>query len=188
MQTEIPINADITINNRVVTPLDVNGDSYIIRTEFSAFLLGIRQASGCPFRLPTKEEWQYAAYGGNRSMNYTYSGSNNADDVTWHNGNSDKKVHNVAQKKANELGLFDMSGNYAELCFNPVARADSRFGRECDVDGPIYGGSWQDAASDCTVNSWQEGSVKGKVEGSGISEKNCFNVKYVTVRLVYTKW
>ena len=189
MQTEIPINADLTINNRVVTPLDINGDTYIIASEFSAYLLNIRSLSCCPFRLPTKEEWQFAARGGNRSMNYIYSGSDSVDDVAWHNGNSDKKVHDVAQKKANELGLYDMSGNYAEVCFNPNAKSDYSFARERDVDGPLCGGSWHDAASDCTVNSWQNGSVKGSVDGYGSpSEKNCINGKYVTVRLVYTKW
>ena len=72
--------------------------------------------TGHIYRLPTEAQWEFAARGGNLSKGFRYSGAQTLDLVGWYNENSKDQIHPVAQKKANELGLFDMSGNLPELC------------------------------------------------------------------------
>ena len=90
------------------------------------------------FRLPTEEEWEYAAKGGE---NYEYSGSDNLDEVGWYGKNSGEKTHPVAQKKPNGYGLYDMSGNVQEWCWDRYLRGGSwncydfdDWSRYCEVD------------------------------------------------------
>lgn len=69
------------------------------------------------YRLPTEVEWEYAASGGQQTKDYIYAGSNNPDEVAWYLSNPyDTKTG--GQKKPNELGLYDMSGNEAEWCID----------------------------------------------------------------------
>ena len=68
------------------------------------------------FRLPTNEEWEYAARGGAKSQGYMYSGSDDPEETAWFAANSEGKLHPVKQKLPNELGLYDMSGNAWEFC------------------------------------------------------------------------
>ncbi len=91
------------------------------------------------FRLPTNDEWEYAAKGG---QNYTYAGSNKLDEVGWYDYNSGDKTHPVAQKKPNDYGLYDMSGNVEEWCW------DSSFS-----DRYNRGGSYIYHDYDCKVGS-----------------------------------
>lgn len=93
------------------------------------------------FRLPTVEEWRYAARGG---QNYEYSGSNNLDSVGWYDCNSNNTTHLVALKKPNGYGLYDMSGNVWEWCWDSHGYYD-RYG---------CGGSWRNYDSNsCEVDS-----------------------------------
>ena len=80
------------------------------------FIKKLNAATGRSFRLPTEAEWEYASRGGSRSQGYRYSGSNRLEDVAWYLDNSGNETHDVALKMANELGLYDMSGNVFEWC------------------------------------------------------------------------
>ncbi len=73
---------------------------------------------GYAYRLPTEAEWEYAARGGQLSKGYSYAGSNKLKEVGWYAENTDGETKHVGQLQPNELGLYDMSGNIFEWCWN----------------------------------------------------------------------
>ena len=106
--------------------------------------------------LPSETQWEWAARGATQSQGFEYAGSNNLDEVGWYGQNSGSTTHPVGQKKPNELGLYDMSGNVWEWCEDvwsndlnvlpangtPLNSGDSRF-------HAMRGGSWNNYSANC---------------------------------------
>lgn len=120
------------------------------------FISTLNSLTGMTFRLPTEAEWEYAARGGNKSNGYKYAGSNTIGNVAWYIENSDTP-QNVGEKTANELGLYDMSGNVEEWCQDWYG--DYSSSSQTNPSGPssgssrVYrGGSWTFSARGCRVS------------------------------------
>ena len=123
-----------------------------------AYAAWLSEQTGGTYRLPTEAEWEYAAWGGEKGAldNYLYAGSNDIDAVAWYDGNSDGGTHPVGQKQPNQLGLYDMSGNVYEWCFD----LDGYYPDEAQVNprGPdsglrrvLRGGGWSGPPWYCRV-------------------------------------
>jgi len=114
--------------------------------------------------LPTEAQWEFAARGGNLSKGFIYSGSNNIDEVAWYVSNSNS-TQRVGQKKPNELGIYDMSGNVWEWTadwhqITYPSSSTNPTGALMGSDRVIRGGGWYDDAEYCRVafrgRSWPD--------------------------------
>ena len=143
-------------------PSEFEGDTLPVEMvswdEAVKFCYRLSDLTGKTYRLPTEAEWEYAARGGKHSKGYKYAGSNNIDDVAWYWNNNRYGTHPVGQKQANELGLYDMSGNVWEWCndwhdknYYQNSPANNPTGPTTGTNRVLRGGSWRYLAQPCRV-------------------------------------
>ena len=137
------------------------------------FVSRLGSLTGMTFRLPTEAEWEYAARGGNKSLHYKYSGSDNIENVAWYSSNSGYTTHAVGTKTANELGIYDMSGNVWEWCSDRYG--DYSAGAQTNPQGPsagsdrvLRGGRWGSRARYCRVSNRDYGDPGNSLSRSGL--------------------
>lgn len=135
--------------------------------EAHEFVRRLSKMTNIQFDLPTEEEWEYAARGGQKSKHYRYAGSNNIDDVAWYRNNSEGSTHPVGEKQPNELGLYDMCGNVWEWTKTPA----HSYATNIEPDGNIFirrGGSWWHEDKNCRVSRRYASDHTKKTSGLGL--------------------
>lgn len=121
------------------------------------FIERLNEITKMSFRMPTEAEWEYAARGGNQSEKHKYSGDDEVLNVAWCSTNSER-THTVAQKNANELGLYDMSGNVWEWCsdwygaYSAESQTNPK-GPETGTFRVCRGGGWHSSVGNCRTSS-----------------------------------
>jgi formylglycine-generating enzyme required for sulfatase activity len=120
------------------------------------FVRKINSKTGKMYRLPTEAEWEYVARGGKKSKGFKYSGGYDLNKVGWFYYNSFTKTQPVGSKQANELGIFDMSGNVWEWCedwygnYTPQSNTNPK-GTISGNSRVLRGGSWNFSPQFCRV-------------------------------------
>ena len=138
------------------------------------FLRKLNELTGRTFRLPTEAEWEYAARGGRMSRHFGFSGSNDMKSVMWFLDNADSKPHAVKTKKPNELGLYDMSGNVWEWCYD---RAEE-YTKEARVNpcGAQTGGT-RFLRGGCCASRWDACRISNRSYMPGKNFKGTFGLR-----------
>jgi formylglycine-generating enzyme required for sulfatase activity/uncharacterized caspase-like protein len=125
------------------------------------FCKKLSQLTGKKYRLPTEAEWEYACRAGTQTRFYFGDDAAKLGDYGWYNENSGSKTHPVGQKKPNDWGLYDMSGNVWEWCEDPYhdsyANKPENIKNNGNTAWPssdislrvMRGGSWVDDSRNC---------------------------------------
>lgn len=131
------------------------------------FVRRLSKMTNIRFDLPTEEEWEYAARGGQKSKHCRYAGSNNIYDIAWYRNNSERSTHPVGEKQPNELGLYDMCGNVWEWTKTPA----HSYATNIEPKGNIFirrGGSWWHEDKNCRVSRRYASDRSKKTSGLGL--------------------
>ena len=120
------------------------------------FITKLNAITGKRYRMPTEAEWELAAREALLTQKYPYSGSFNVDEVAWYCDNAENRTHPVGQKKPNPRGIYDMSGNVFELCYDwfgmySTAHQTNPIGPSSGTFRIIRGGSYVDNAFGCRI-------------------------------------
>lgn len=183
LQTEISANDKVVfagIDLGMILDCD-KIDGNISLYESKKFIGNLLELTSLAWRYPTSSEWKFAAEGGLKSNKYTYSGSDDIDKVAWYENNC-AGPRKSGLKKANELGLYDMSGNFAELTNDmPIKDLETNIYLTGDYyswnKSYAYGGRWDTKAASCKTNSYEETKQ---------IEKYLIDGKKYALRLVYS--
>jgi formylglycine-generating enzyme required for sulfatase activity len=140
--------------------------------DIQEFIRKLNWQTGKNYRLPTEAEWEFTARGGNKNKGYKYASGNDIGTVAWYTSNSGSKTHVVGQKQANELGIYDMSGNVWEWCEDWYG--DYSSSAQIKPKGPqngsyrvLRGGSWNGNAKRCRVSDRYIGSPDYRNNNNG---------------------
>lgn len=172
-ETPVTVNLWVFVMENKVAP---KGSAYLYQTvyvsnktkeEWLSFISKLNQMTGCEFDLPTSNQWEYAARGGQKSKNFKYAGSNDINEVAQYKGNIRSERFLLGKEKApNELGLYDMSGGVLELTSTPYTETDAIIKAMTDAgkgpnllgEGNISrGGRFDSSAEECETRYRQKG-------------------------------
>ena len=145
---------------------------YVSWHEAQAFCQELSAMTGKTYLLPTEAQWEYAARGGKQSKGYKYSGSYAVDAVAWYDSNSGSTNHPVKGKRANELGLYDMSGSVWEWCSDWYGSYSSSSqsnptGASSGEYRVLRGGSWYRNARLCRVSNRNSSTPSNRINYDG---------------------
>ena len=133
------------------------------------------------YRLPTEIEWEYAARGGKSNSKFLYSGSDSKEEIGWFKENSNEMTHPVKEKKPNILGIYDMSGNVWEFCWDKYGETKYLpILRNFDIRTKDYrilrGGSWKDNARMLRVSAEGQSSINPTSKYNDIGFRVCCSI------------
>lgn len=136
---------------------------YVSWEEAKEFCARLSRQTGRNYSLPTEAEWEYAARGGKKNEGTKYAGGWSVGDVAWYDGNSSSSTHVCGTKRANALGIYDMSGNVWEWCedwYGPYLSydTDNPKGASSGSGRVRRGGSWINNAKHCRVSNRGNGT------------------------------
>jgi len=151
--------SDVNWKNPSFSQTDKDPVTCVSWNDAQAYIKWLNTKTGKKYRLPSEAEWEYAARGGSSAtLSHRYSGSDDLGSVAWCSENSGSKTHPVGTKQANELGIYDMTGNVWEWCsdwydakYYGSSPSTNPQGASSGSNRVYRGGSWYYFASFCRV-------------------------------------